>query len=93
MRPSRVTRALDAERRRVLGDVVELLLHGERDLDRAAHEQRQRRCQRLELDVDLGAESAAEERDLHPHAVLRPAEQARDLAAHEGRRLRRGMDA
>ena len=84
--------ALDAERRGMLGDDVELLLHGERDLHRPAHDQRQRRHQRLELDVDLGAEAAAEERHLHAHARLRPAEQARDLDAHEGRRLRRGVD-
>ena len=48
--------------------------------------------QRLELDVELGAEAAAEERHLHAHAVLRPAEQARDLDAHERRALRRGVD-
>ena len=81
--------ALDAERGRVLGDDVELLLHGERDLDRPAHDERQRRHQRLELDVDLGAEAAAQIRHLHAHARLRPAEQARDLDAHERRHLRR----
>ena len=52
--------ALDAERRRMLGDHVELLFHRQRDLDRPAHQHRQRRDQRFELDVDLGAEAAAE---------------------------------
>ncbi len=60
--------APDPERGRMLGDDVELLLHGERDLDRPAHDQRQRRHQRLELDVDLGAEAAAEIGHLHAHA-------------------------
>ena len=66
--------ALDAKRRRVLGDVVELLFHGDRDLDRTPHQQRQCDGERFELDVDLGAETAAQERHLHPYAVFRPAE-------------------
>ena len=48
--------------------------------------------QRFELDVELGAEAAAEERHAHAHPVLRPAEQPRDLHAHERRALRRGVD-
>ena len=84
--------ALDAERRRMLGDDVELFFHGQRDLDWPAHDQRQRRHQRFELDIDLGAEAAAEMRHLHPDAVFRPAEQPRDLRAHERRRLARRMD-
>ncbi len=53
-------RALDAERRGMLGDDGELLVHGERELDGPAHQQGERRHQRLELDIDLGAESAPE---------------------------------
>ena len=64
----------------------------QRDLHRPARQQRQRGDQRLELDVELGAEAAAEIRHFHAHPVLRPAEQARDLDAHEGRGLRRGVD-
>ena len=40
MRPSLVDAAFDAERRRVLGDHVELLFHRQRDLDRPAHDHR-----------------------------------------------------
>ena len=70
----------------------ELLLHGERNLHRPPGEQRERGDQRLELDVELAAEPAAEERHLDPHAVLRPAEQARDLDAHERGILRGGVE-
>ncbi len=76
----------------MLGDDGELLIHGERELDGAAHQQGERRHQRLELDIDLGAEAAAQQRHPHAHPVLRPAQQARDLAAHEGRHLRGGVD-
>ena len=76
---------LDAERAGVLGERIELLLHGERDLHWAAHQQRERSHQCLELDVELAAEAAAEIRHPHAHFVLRPAEQARDLDAHERR--------
>jgi hypothetical protein len=75
--------ALDAERRGVLGDHIKLLFHGERDLDRPAHNERQRRDQCFELDIDFGAKAAAEMRHLHPHPIFRPAEQPRDLGAHE----------
>ena len=53
---------------------------------------RERGHQRLELDVELGAEAAAEIRHLDAHPVLRPAEQPRDLGAHERRTLRGGVD-
>jgi hypothetical protein len=56
-----------------------------------AHQQRQRRHQRLELDVGLAAEPATEQRHLHPHPVLRPAEQPGDLQPHEGRHLAGGV--
>ena len=78
--------ALDAERRGMLGECVELLFHGQRDFHRPLHQQRERRYQCFHLDVELGAEAAAEMRHLHPHLVLRPAEQARDLDPHERRR-------
>ena len=84
--------ALDPERRGVLGDGEELLLHRERDLHRPAREEREHRDERLELDVELRAEPAAEERRAHADAVLRPAEEPRDLDAHERRALRRGVD-
>ena len=84
--------ALDAERGRMLGQRDELFLHRQRDLHGPAHDQRQRRDQGLELDIDLGAEPAAEMRHLHPHPVLRPFQQARDLAPHERRHLRGGVD-
>src|SRR4030095_11432207 len=48
--------------------------------------------QRLELDVELRAEAAAEEWRAHADPVLRPAEQARDLDPHERRTLGRGGD-
>ena len=76
----------------MLGDRVETLFHGQRDLDRPAREHRQRHRQRLQLDIELGAEAAAEIRHLHAHAVLGPAEQAGDLDAHEGGALRGGDD-
>ena len=53
---------------------------------------RQNADQGLQLDVELGAEAAAEERHAHADAVFRPAEQARDLDAHERRTLRSRMD-
>ncbi len=76
----------------MLGDGEELLVHAERDFHRPARQQRQRRRQRLELDIELGAEAAAEIGGLDAHAVLRPAQEPRDLDAHEGRALRGGMD-
>ena len=72
--------------------VIELLLHGERDLHRPPRDHRERGHQRLELDIELAAEAAAEIRHLDAHAVLRPAEQPRDLDAHERRALRRAVD-
>ena len=87
-----VDRALDAERARVLGQGVELLFHGERDLHRPLGHQRQHSDQGFQLDVELAAEAAAEERHADAEAVLRPAEQARDLKPHEGRALRRGVN-
>ena len=84
--------ALDAERAGMLGQGIELLLHGERDLHRPPHQERERRHQGFELDVELGPEAAAQIRHLDPHPVLRPAQQPRDLDAHEGRRLRGGVD-
>ena len=92
MRPSSAHPALDPERRRVLGDGEELLLHRERHLHRPPGEEREHRDQRLELDVELRAEAAAEERRAHPDAVLGPAEEARKLDPDEGRALRRGVD-
>jgi hypothetical protein len=90
--PFFVDAALDTQRRRVFGDGVELLFHRERNLHRPARDQRKRRHQRLELDVELGAETAAEIRHLDAHLVLGPAEQARDLDSHERRPLRGGVD-
>jgi hypothetical protein len=87
-----VDRALDAERRGVTGDGVEHLFKGQRDLHRPFRDHRQRGDQRFELDVELGAITAAEERHLDAHAALRPAEQAGDLDAHEGRALRGGVE-
>src|SRR6185369_9226632 len=84
--------ALDAEGARVLGDGEELLLHRERDFYRLFGYQRQNTDQRLELDVELRAEAAAEERHAHADPVLGPAEQPRDLHAHERRALGRRMD-
>src|SRR5205807_3722315 len=60
-------RAFDAERAGVARHHEELLLHGERDLHRLPGEQRERGDQRLELDVELTAEPAAEERHFDPH--------------------------
>ena len=48
----------------MFGDHVELLFHRQRDLDRPAHQHRQRRHQRFELDIELAAEAAAEKRTL-----------------------------
>src|SRR5262249_36524354 len=84
--------APDAERAGVLGQRVELLVHGERDLHRPAHEERQRRDQRLELDIELAAEAAAEIGHLYPHLVLGPAKEPRNLDANERRRLRCRMN-
>ena len=88
----RVDGTADAERVGVLGDGVELLLHGLRHPHRTTHQHRQRQGQRLHLDVDLCPEPAAKMACAHPHITLRPAEQARHLVAHEGWALRRGMD-
>ena len=87
-----VDAALDAERRGMLGDLVEQLLEGQRELHRPPRDHRQRDHQRLELDVELGAVARAEIRHLDAHLVLRPAEQPRDLGAHERRALRGGVD-
>ena len=75
--------ALDAERARVLGDLIEHLFHGSGDLHRLArdHGQCDREC--LELDVELRAIAAAEIGYFDPHLVFRPAEQSCDLDAHE----------
>src|SRR6185437_1619374 len=89
---SLVDAALDPHRRRMLGDLIELLLHGERDLHRAARDHRARRDQSFELDVELAAIAAAEIRHLDAHLVLRPAEQSRDLRSHERRPLRAAVD-
>ena len=87
-----VDAGLDAERAGVLGDGVELLLHGERNLDRPPHDHGERGHQRFELDVELAAEAAAEIGHLDADAVLGPAEQPGDLGAHEGRTLRGAVD-
>ena len=87
-----VDAGLDAHRARMLGDLIELLLHGQRDLHRAARDHRARRHQRFELDVELAAIAAAEIRHFDAHLVFRPAEQPRDLGAHEGRSLRAAID-
>ena len=87
-----VDAALDADRRRMLGDLIKLLFHGQRDLDRPARDHRARRHQRFELDVKLAAIAAAEIRDLDAHLVFRPAQQPRDLGAHEGWALRARVD-
>ncbi len=52
-----VDAAFDAQRARMLGDLVELLLHRQRDLDRTAHDHRARSHQRFELDVELASRS------------------------------------
>ncbi len=87
-----VDAGLDAERARMLGDGVEHLVHGERDFHRSPRQHRQRYCHRFQLDVELAAVAAAEIGHLHTHAVFRPAEQAGDFGAHEGRALRGGGD-
>ncbi len=69
----------------MFGDHVKLLFHGQRDLDRTADEHGERGDEGFELDVQFAAEAAAEIGHLHPHAILRPAEQPRDLDAHERR--------
>ena len=84
--------ALDAHRARMLGDLIELLLHGERDLDRAARDQRTRRDQGFQLDIEFAAIAAAEIRHLDAHAILRPAQKPRDLRAHERGSLRAAID-
>ena len=87
-----VDAALDADRRRMLGDLIELLLHGQRDLDRPARDHRARRHQRFELDVELAAIAAAEIRHFDAHLVFRPAQEPRDLGAHERRPLGARVD-
>ena len=83
---------LDAHGRTVLGDRVELLVHGQRDPHRLANDQGADGHERFELDVQLGAEPASEKRRAHAHAVLGPSQQAADLTANERRALRGGMD-
>jgi hypothetical protein len=78
-----VDAALDAERARMLGDGVELLFHSERDLHRPARQHRHRDAKRFHPDIELAAVTTAEIRHLDAHAILRPAEQARNLCAHE----------
>jgi hypothetical protein len=56
------------------------------------HDQRGSCHQRLELDVEFGAEAAPEERHLHAHAVFGPAQQPCNLDTHERRALRRRVD-
>ncbi len=87
-----VDAGLDANRRRMFGDLIKLLLHGQRDLHRPSRDHRARRHQRFELDVELAAVAAAEIRHLDAHLVFRPAQQPRDLGAHEGRSLRARID-
>lgn len=82
-----VDAALNDESARMFGHHEELLFHGERYLDRPAAQERQRRDQCFELDIELAAEAAAEMRNLDPHAVLGPAEQPRDFDADKGRPL------
>jgi hypothetical protein len=65
--------APDAEGAGVLGDGEELLLHRQRHLDRLFRQQGKHGYQGFELDVELGAEAAAEERHAHAHPVLGPA--------------------
>ena len=74
------------------GDLVEHLLEGVGDLHGLARDHGERERQRLELDVELGAIARAEIRHLDPHLVFRPAEQPRDLGAHERRPLRRVVE-
>src|SRR6188474_904852 len=59
--PAVVDACFDAERAGVLRDLVELLLHGQPDLDRPPREQRERGHQRLQLDVELGTIAATDE--------------------------------
>jgi hypothetical protein len=87
-----VEAAFDLERAGVLGDLVEALLHRQRDLHGALGQQRQRGHERFQLDVELGAVAAAQIGDADAHAVLRQAKQAGDLGAHERGALRRGVD-
>ncbi len=82
----------DAERRGMLGDGVELLLHAERDLHRTPHDHGQRCRQRFELDVELAAKAAAEIGHPDAHAILGPAQEPRDLGAHERGPLRAAVD-
>src|SRR6202042_3868291 len=70
--------ALDAEPGGMFGDHVELLFHGQRDLDRTAREHGERSDQSFELDIELAAETAAEIGHLHADAIFRPAEQGAD---------------
>ncbi len=87
-----VDAGLDAAGAGMAGDGVELLLHGQRDLDRSPRDHGERGRERFHLDVELRAEAAAEIGHLDAHPVLRPAEQARDLGAHERGALGGGVD-
>jgi hypothetical protein len=64
----------DANRRRMLGDLIELFLHGQRDLDRAARDHRARGHQRFQFYIKLAAIAAAEIRHFDAHLVFRPAQ-------------------
>ena len=83
---------LHSYRRAVLRNRVELLVHRQRNPNRLAKEQRAHGDHRFELDVQLGAQPAAEVRRSDADAVLGPAEQTADLAAHERRTLGSGVD-
>ena len=63
-----------------------------RDLHRPTHDHGERGRKRFELDVELAAKPAAEIGHLDADAVLRPAQEARDLGAHERGPLRAGVD-
>ena len=76
----------------MLADDIELLLHGERHLDRSPREQRKGHYHGLDLHIDFGAETASEPGGTHLDLVLGPAEQPCDLQTHIGRHLGRGVD-
>src|SRR5262249_56185979 len=67
-----VDAGLDAAGAGMAGDGVELLLHGERDLDRPPRDHGERGRERFPLDVELRAEAAAEIGPLAAHPCLPP---------------------